>query len=254
MEISESILYRESRGNTLMNMEIVILEDSQQDYLALATLLKRWEHATGNHVNIIWNKNETEILDSFHHRKIDIIFSDVELNEQIVGFDICKKLRQDGYHGEIIFLTSHKEYVFQGYDVQALNYLIKPITNHKLSPCLKKYVTLHTSTFCCIHSGNDLIRFPYHSIISVRKDHHDAIIQTEDQLYYERTTLAEIEKKLPPYFLRCHKSCIINIMHVNSIIGNTLFLSNKETQTIGRNFLPTIRKAFLESSETSVSS
>ena len=54
-----------------------------------------------------------------------------------------------------------------------------------------------------------------------------------------------MEQHLPEPFIRCHKSCIVNINHVTSLSGSTIYLANKQTQTVGRNYLDDVRKALL---------
>lgn len=61
----------------------------------------------------------------------DVYFLDISLKEEN-GVDIAKKLRAHNYKGHIIFLTGFQEYVFEGYSVRALDYLLKPIDPVKL--------------------------------------------------------------------------------------------------------------------------
>lgn len=234
-----------------MNINIAILEDNNQDYEILRQNLTMWSSLSGNVINISWFSSEENIYNNFENNSYDILFSDIELTTEMntTGMAICGNLRRNGYSGEIIFLTAFSEYVFEGYNVHAFNYLLKPIELKKLQECMDRYSALHMSDYYYYHKGNDVIQLPYNNIIYFSKDGHDVIIQLLNDVYIERVTLNEIENRLPSLFQRCHKSCIINMLHVRSIVGNTVYLSNNKTQTIGRNYLTQVRKMLIDLSQ-----
>lgn len=234
-----------------MNINIAILEDNRQDYETLRDNLLNWGTLSGNIINISWFISAKQIYEKFNIESFDILFCDIELKTSncTTGMEICVNLRKNGYSGEIIFLTAFSEYVFEGYNVNAFNYLLKPIEVEKLCVCMNHYSSLHTYDYYYYHKGNDVIKIPYNDIVYFLKENHYVIIQLSNTLYAERITLSEIEKRLPTFFQRCHKSCIINMLHVHSIIGNILYLSNNKTQTIGRNYLDKIRKYLIDLSQ-----
>lgn len=231
-----------------MNINIAILEDNENDYTLLMRHLNDWSSTSGNIIHISWFSSEEHIYEDFSNTQFDILFSDIELKTCLhtSGIEICGKLRKSGYTGEIIFLTAYSEFVFEGYNVNAFNYLLKPIKSKKLLSCMSRYMALHMSDYYYYRKGNDIIQIPYDKIIYFFKNGHDVTVQLMQDFYSERTTLNEIEKHLPSMFQRCHKSCIINMLHVHSLSGNTVYLSNNTTQTVGRNYLPLIRKALVE--------
>ena len=128
---------------------------------------------------------------------------------------------------------------------QAINYLLKPVSPEAIERCLDQYISLHSSDYYCLHKDNNIIRIPFNDIISISRLGHDCCITTASGLYTERTSLKNMEQHLPEPFIRCHKSCIVNINHVTSLSGSTIYLANKQTQTVGRNYLDDIRKALL---------
>lgn len=230
-----------------MNIKIGILEDKEEDYNVIFNFIKKWAGSTSNTISVFWFKTIEDIQKEFLLNACDIFFSDIEIGSDkgLTGVDICVQLREQGYKGEIIFLTAYSEYVFKGYDVSALNYLLKPIQYVELEKCMKRFLVIHTEDFYCIYKQNDIIRIPYNDIICINKDGHDIIFQTGNGLYMERKSLNEIEKKLPSQFKRCHKSSIVNISHIKSLIGYEMHLSNNKFQTVGRTYLSAIRTELL---------
>ena len=222
-----------------MNIKVTILEDNKRDFNYLSELIRQWGEKTGNLIKIDWINTFDDFMHNLSNIKCDIFFSDIEIERDSLatGIDACKQLRQSGYLGTIVFLTAFKEYVFEGYDVQAFNYLLKPITNEALCTCLDKYISLHSNDFYYYHKGNDILQIPYHSILYIEKNGHDAIIHTTNDLFAERIPLNEMELRLPNNFVRAHKSFIINMNQIQSLRSNKLLLCNNDSITVGRNYL-----------------
>lgn len=234
-----------------MNLNIAILEDQLSHYNILTQAVRTWGEKTGNIVHLYHFPSGEILLDSDIIHTCHILFSDIQLNDNkqsqaLSGIETCVKLREQNYTGEIIFLTAFREYVFEGYNVLAFNYLLKPIQNEQLENCMNKYVSIHSLDFYYLHKEQQIIQIPYNEIISISKDGHDALLQTTQSIYIERVSLTEIENRLPAQFVRCHKSCIINILHVYSLVGNEIHLSNRTVQPIGRKFLPEIRNQLIK--------
>lgn len=238
-----------------MNINIAVLEDIPKHYKQLAEVIHNWAEKKEYAVSVKWFHDETSILGSAFMKDCNLLFSDIELKNADTnipaddhiknGIDICTQLRKNGYQGDIIFLTAFREYVFYGYQAQAINYLLKPVSPEAIERCLDQYISLHSSDYYCLHKDNNITRIPFNDIISISRLGHDCCITTASGLYTERTSLKNMEQHLPEPFIRCHKSCIVNINHVTSLSGSTIYLANKQTQTVGRNYLDDVRKALL---------
>lgn len=230
-----------------MHIEIAILEDNDFDYEYLCSILNEWSIHTDNYINVTRFKDE-KIIDAFISKSYDLLFADIELKTAHLknGIKICEKLRQQGYSNEIIFLTAFSEYVFEGYNVMAFNYLVKPLSNENLYSCMKRYITLHTKDYYCIKDRAFLTQLSYNEIIYIKKQNHNILLHTKNKDYLERTTLSSIKQKVPSFFIQCHKSCILNIQHVRSIKGTEVFLSDSTCIITGRNYLADIRNALLD--------
>lgn len=231
-----------------MNLTITLLEDNKQDYLLLSESINQWANDSGHLIHITWINSHDCFIRALPTLNCDIFFSDIELDcdNSFTGIDACKMLRSAGYSGIIIFLTAFKEYVFEGYDVQAFNYLLKPINQDALNNCLNKFISLYSNDFYYHHKGNDVFKIPYYEIVYVEKKGHDAIIHTDTKMYVERTSLNEMFNRLPDFFIRSHKSYIVNINKVKSLRLNELLLLGDKSIPVSRSFLPDIKKKLFE--------
>lgn len=165
---------------------------------------------------------------------------DIQLHS-ITGMEIAKKMRTRGYKGVILFLTAFREYVFDGYNVRALNYLLKPLSIKELHKCLDDvYKQLQGNCFV-YRDTNNIIQLPFCDILSFSVIKHYIDITTTDGIYKCRLSLSHILSHLPEDFIQCHRSYIINIRHIRKISRTTITLSNKTTVPIGRNYLENVR-------------
>lgn len=236
-----------------MNISLAILEDNHLHYEKISSLINSWATNRGHLVQIHWFQTGFDIINSEIIKYCQLLFSDIELsefesdnkNDFSNGIEICAALRKKGFSGEIIFLTAFREYVFDGYNVQAMNYLLKPISEEAIMICLDKFISLHFSDYYYFHKNDEIIQIPFNDIVSISRSGHDCMIQTQLEVYVERTSLKNFENRLPKQFIRCHKSCIVNLCHIVSLSGYTIRLSNKTTQTAGRLYINDIRKELI---------
>ena len=229
-----------------MHLRIIILEDTPSEFMQTKHALEQYADLYHHTFEIVWVQNESSLIRMYHAQSFDLLFADIEIklpnaSSSENGIIICKKLRELQYSGDIIFLTNFQEYVFDGYSVRAFNYLLKPITLEVLTPCMDAYLQLHSDDYYYYQNDQTYIRIPYTNIISISKEKNNRLIVTTDNIYIERISLDEIMNKLSSNFVRCHKSCIVNILHVQSLIKNNLHLSNNTWQSVGRSYLPSVR-------------
>ncbi len=227
-----------------MKIEIAILEANEQDFSHLASLLTKWSWNTGNGIEIS-RFTDGKIIEEFKRKKYDLLFAEIRTRQAktAAGINICKTLRMNGYNNEIIVLTDFREYVFEGYNIQALNYLIKPVSQDTLSSTLNQYMELRTKDYYYLQDRGTINKIRYNDILFIQKQKHNIVFHTCADVYYERATLYDVTKKLPSCFVRCHKSYILNLSHVQSVAGNMALLSDSSTQIIGRKYLTAIRNA-----------
>ena len=150
------------------------------------------------------------------------------LLDGIDGVAAAHQLRGLGFQGQIIFLTASPEYVFDGYDVQALNYLLKPVAYDKIIRSLD-YVEkmLNDDNYTFRHRGA-VVRIPYSKIICFSSANHYTKIVTTEGNYNQLESIRTIFSHLPDRFHFCHRTVIVNIEHITMLNGRELALSNSE--------------------------
>lgn len=229
-----------------MKLKIVILEDKKSESAYLMQLLKDWSlYRNFNIETSLYSSGEEffEKNENYMSEDIAVFLLDIQM-KKINGIDVAKALRNSGYQGDIIFLTSFREYVFKGYEVHALNYLLKPVEAKSLYLCLDEIAKKLTGNAYVYRYKQEIITIPYKDIISFSSSLHSIDILTTKDTFQQYSTLNTIIGHLPSEFIRIHKSCIVNIAHINKITKNVVSLSNRKTATIGRVYMPDVLEAF----------
>lgn len=229
-----------------MKLNIAIIDDQAVDRAKLKEEIAKWSHERNCAVDIM----EYERGDIFLSRGFDnintvhIVFLDVQMNG-ITGIDVAKSLREHDYLGDIVFLSAFREYVFNGYEVHALNYLLKPIVSQSLYLCLDEAYRKCANAFYTIRCGSEINTIPYTNIICFSSRLHTVEILTVDGLYVQNVSLNNSIEFLPNEFVRVHRCFIVNLAHVRSISGKNVVLSNQKTVPIGRTYSKDIVQKFL---------
>ena len=119
----------------------------------------------------------------------------------------------------------------------------------KISTCMNEIIKELSETSYIFQDKQNTIQIPYREILTFSSRLHYVDILTADNLFCQYTTLGKIMDDLPDYFIRCHRSHIINMQHIYKISGSSIYLSNNMHIAIGRSYLDMTRNAFLKHSK-----
>lgn len=231
-----------------MKLSVTILEDCPQEADRLKNELETWSRTRSFEIE---QKEYRSGEEFFQNCSIDtamttsVFFLDIQLGK-MSGIDVAKQLRKDGYRGTIIFLTAYREYVFHGYEVHALNYLLKPVQQTPLFLCLDEIANDLIGSTYLFRNKQEIIRIPYHNILTFSSSLHYVDILTVSGNYRQYSSLGTIIEHLPNEFIRTHRSFIVNLAHIYKISRSTITLSNNMTLPISRSYLDAVMKAFAD--------
>lgn len=228
-------------------MRIAILDDSNIELNKLKTELNNWSIITDIDVYIQCFNSGEDFFSTHDNTSInyDLFFLDIAMKE-MSGLDVAKKLRALNFQGDIIFLTAFKEFVFDGYEVHAFNYLLKPINTILLRRCLNS-IAAKIQSNCHIYRNpnHEVTSIPYKDIICCSVNRHYVDITTKYHIYIQHINLCDLLEILPTEFIQVHRSYVVNMAHIFSIINNKIYLSNNTTVDIGRKYSNNFKKEFL---------
>ena len=200
-------------------MKIVICEDDLLCVRVLNDHIKQWAKENGVFVELFVCVSAEQLLFELEDGlDVDLLFLDIRM-DKMNGIELAYKLRELEYRMQIVFTTDSPEYVFEGYNVSALNYLVKPIDYGRCRSILEQaHKLIESKNFYLCKTSESLHRILYEDMLYIEMLSHTAIIHTRDTRYSTRKTIAEIIAELDDtLFVRCHKSFVVNIQHIASI-------------------------------------
>ena len=178
----------------------------------------------------IYEFSSGEELLSNYPKDLDILIMDIQM-KIINGMDTARKIREFDQNLEIIFMTSFSEFMQEGYEVKAYRYILKPISERKISrnilPCINE-IMKKKNNYLTINVKNYVDRIKIDSIVYIETDRPNILIYTNDNKYTTKTSISKIDKILREHgFFRCHNSYIVNLKLVESMNSNTLKIGEK---------------------------
>ena len=174
------------------------------------------------------------------NERIDILFLDIGM-QGMDGIETARRLRLQDYKGFLIFITVLKEMVFQSFEVQPFDYLVKPVQEEYFEKTMERLFSAMQDRLSP-DKVNLLVQKGYESnIISFQDIIFCEIIDRKVYLYlvsgevidyYER--IENLEKKLDKRFFRCHRSYLINLNHLKSYRNNTAYMADGKEIPVSR--------------------
>lgn len=230
--------------NTDMDINIGIIDDEYSYIEKLKELLHTLEPDSGYCFNIIHFTSFTaQILSCL--LSTDILFLDIEIGTQN-GLSVARLLRENGYQGCIIFLTAYKEYVFEGYKVNASDYILKPITLERLDEVMHSFYDTLKGNCYSFKSGSIITQIPYSEIIYFSSYKHYIEIHTTHSVYQHLANLKSLLPMLPHQFVQCHRTAIVNLLHIRKMTNVELTMTDNCKIPISRTYLSVVQQKIME--------
>lgn len=183
----------------------------------------------------------------------DIIYLDIIMGK-MNGLDVAKKLRETGFFGEIIFLTSSEEYVFDSFDANPLYYILKesPHEKSKLEESFLRGVSLTskkaTEFFICANRMEKK-QIPLH-LISYFEIHSRVVtVHYDGQKVFEfYSSMDSLLSQLNQHsFIRCHRSYVIGLKYIDTLDAKDVLLTTGKKIPIGTTYMKDLKLAFSKS-------
>lgn len=176
---------------------------------------------------------------------IDILFLDIEMRS-LDGIETAKLLRRKGMKGIIIFVTAYPDFVFQGYEVHAFHYILKPYRKEKIEEVLRQALhelDLSKEQYFVIEQKARVIRIPLSRTIAFQSDRRkvEALLEEDFVAFYGR--IDEVCRELPSCFIRIHNRYIVNLNYVTTLEKDRCILGSRSFP-VSRAFRQELETAF----------
>ena len=183
-------------------------------------------------------KNAMEAFNVINNHKIDVIFLDINMPE-ISGLSFAKSINKNI---KIIFTTAYREYAVDGFDLKAVDYLLKPISFERLLQAVNKFLnenipvytesknelTTEKSDFIFVRSDRKMIKINFSEVNYIESLGDYLKIHLQNKTIITRETISNMEAKLPKKeFIRIHRSFILSISKIESFTNEFVEVSKK---------------------------
>lgn len=186
--------------------------------------------------------NPVKAMEALHAGLADLIFLDIQM-PKISGLDWLRTLKNPPL---TIFTTAYSEYAVEGFELEAVDYLVKPIGQERFLKAVwrardmfelmnsNRSRPLQEEDYLFIKADNKLVKVPYADILFAEALQNYVTLHTTSRKYITYVTFRSVEDYLPAdRFIKVHKSFIVSAARIDAIEGNDI--------RIGEHFIPISR-------------
>lgn len=195
-------------------------------------------------------ENAIEANEALKQHDVDIMFLDIQM-PQLTGIDFLKSLTDPP---EVIFTTAYPDYAVEGFELNAVDYLLKPISLERFMKAVNKAtdkiksksseIVLDSADggddYFFVKADKKLVKVNFSDIIYIEGLKDYVIIRKENGRVITLQTMKSLDEKLPQkMFKRIHRSYIVNIQKINAIVANMVEIQEKGQHKhlpIGKNY------------------
>lgn len=224
-------------------IKVAVVDNAESAKKKLKEFLQRYQEKQGIQFLTAYFEDGADLLENYQ-LVYDLIFLDVEMPRKD-GMTTAKEIRKVDPYVSLVFLTRMAQYAVNGYEVNAMDYLVKPI-NYSAFELRMNHVLEHLQkreeTYILINVSGGVRKIPVSRLIYVEVIKHRLLYHTEDGVFETADSMKRLETELEGRgFERCDNSFLVNLKYV-TWVGAKELIAGGETIKVSR----PRRKAFLQ--------
>lgn len=200
-------------------LRIAIVEDEEHYISTLKQYLQQYQEQNGEDIEVTVYHDGDEIA-AFYQAQFDIILMDIEM-KFIDGMTAAEEIRRKDATVEIIFITNAPQYAIRGYEVGALDYILKPVPYFTFSQKLTRAVSKlkkREKKWATIAVRGGVMRMDVSDIYYIESQGHNLLYHTKEGDIISPGTMKSVEKSMEKLsFVRMNKCYLVNLEHVDGI-------------------------------------
>lgn len=175
---------------------------------------------------------------SAQFNSFDIVFMDIKMPMRN-GLDVAREFRKSNQTACLLFVTNLAEMAIKGYEVSALDFIVKPLTyedfRYSMSKAVRRALASGTGDNIMVRNNRALVKIPVQSILYAETDYHKIIYHTITGDVEEWCAMREAEKRLRRYFFsRCNSGFLVNLRYIDKVSDGCAYIG-KTVIPISRN-------------------
>lgn len=229
-------------------MNIAVVDDSKEDAQHLVAYLEKFQFENNITFQVRVFYASFDFLEEYHG-EYDVIFLDIEMPGSD-GLEVAREIRKKDTSVGIIFVTSLAQYAIDGYQVQAIDFMVKPLGYCNFSMKLQtafRFIQNHKKQDVIINSKEGIIRLAVSDIIYIEKEGDFLVFYTVQGCYRERGSMKIVKEKLSKSpFAECISGCFIHLDFVKRIGRDSLILVSGKELPLSRRLKKEFTQRYIE--------
>lgn len=211
-------------------MRVAILDDSEEDCNRLTEYLQRIQQEQNMTLQVSVYSSGMDFLEEYGEG-YDFVFLDIEM-PGLDGMQVASEIRTMDDMVGIIFITNMAQYAIRGYEVNAIDFMVKPVQYYNFVEKFQRAVSFASKRQehdIILNDEEGIVRMSVSDIYYLEKDKNYLIYHTHRGKFMERGTIATAKKKLDsPSFVECISGCLVNLRYVEKIGKDNILVQKVE--------------------------
>lgn len=207
-------------------MKIAVVDDNPKDGGLLKKYIEKYALEKKLDCEVYQYGDGLDFLDHMD-QDFDIVFMDIEM-PHLDGIQTARKMRETDETTVLVFITNLAQYAIHGYEVNAIEFMVKPVGYYNFSDKMAKalkFVKRNTEKTMLFKNNDIVTKLPVSKILYLEKDKNYIIFHTEDGDFRERGSMAEMEEKLSGMgFSKCIAGCLVNLRYVTRMEKDVVWI------------------------------
>ena len=211
----------------MINLAIVEDEDSYAEQLS--EFIDKYQSESGNRFKVTRFRDGDEITNGYRSQ-FDIILMDIEM-KLMDGMTAAEEIRRFDQDVVIMFITNMTNYAIRGYQVDALDYVLKPVSYFAFSQKLDRAIgkIKRSSNIISIDMPSGIKKLDIDNIFYIESEGHNLNFHTSGGDFSIRAKLSDFEIQLTPYdFFRSNKGYLVNLKYVDGVENGACLIAGKQ--------------------------
>lgn len=211
-------------------MKAAIVDNEIKDRETLSEYMMRYQKENGITIHTDIFSGSFEFLEKFR-ADYDIIFLDIEM-PGMDGLETAHEIRRSDQSAGIIFVTNMAQYAIRGYEVNAIDFMVKPVNYYNFADKIERAITFSSKRakkYIVLKNGEEIIKIPLSDLTFVEKDGNHLVFHTENGEFRERGSMQGLKEKLDrDTFAECISGCMVNLAYVEKLGKDTVLAAGIE--------------------------
>lgn len=231
-----------------MQVSVLVCDDLPEEQAKLGQMIRVYAEKRGVAVGLAFFSGGAELLDAFRPGRFQILFLDIYM-PGLSGMEAARQIRKLDTGCAIVFSTTSQDSGIESFEVQASDYLVKPFrqedVDSALDWCLEHLP--ESPRYLTVQSERESVSIPIQSLEYIEITGHLANLHAGRQIVTAHRGLGELQTAIGSSdFLRCHRSFLVNMNHIQKTEGNSFRMDSGDLVPISSSDTAQIRERFMD--------